>query len=53
MLTPLLVADLITRYDIQFEGRPSMEPKLDVVTTPRDKDVWARVLPRAEVAAHV
>jgi cytochrome P450 len=45
MLTPLLVADLISRYEIQFEGHPSMEPRLDVVTTPKDKDVWARVVP--------
>ena len=47
ILTPLLVADLISRYEIEFEGRPTLEPKLDVVTTPRDKDVWARIVPLA------
>jgi cytochrome P450 len=47
MISPLLVADLITRYEVNFETNCSMEPKLDVVTTPMEKDVWARVVPLA------
>ena len=45
MLSPLLVADLITRYDIRFETNLSLQTKLDVVTTPVEKDIWARLEP--------
>ncbi len=45
ILTPLLVADLISRYDIAFETPLSLRAKIDVVTTPAEKDIWARLVP--------
>jgi cytochrome P450 len=45
ILTPLLVADLISRYDIEFETPLSLRAKIDVVTTPAEKDIWARLVP--------
>ena len=53
MLSPLLVADLITRYDIRFETDLSLQTKLDVVTTPVEKDIWARLEPLTAEATAV
>jgi cytochrome P450 len=47
LLTPLLVADLVTRYDLHFESELSLETKLDVVVTPVEKALWARLTRRA------
>jgi cytochrome P450 len=43
MLSPLLVADLISRYDIRFETKLSLQTKLDVVTTPLENNIWGRL----------
>jgi len=42
VLSPLLVADIVTRYDLHFETPLSLEAKLDVVVTPREKSIFAR-----------
>ncbi len=43
ILSPLLVADLITRYNVTFQGPISMRGKLDVVYTPAEKEILARI----------
>ena len=45
ILSPLLVANLITRYDLEFKVPVSLLPKVDVVTTPVGKRIWARLVP--------
>jgi cytochrome P450 len=47
VLSPLLVADIVTRYDLTFDTPLSLEAKLDVVVTPREKEIWARFTPRS------
>jgi cytochrome P450 len=47
ILTPLLVADVITKYDVKFETPLSLRAKIDVVTTPAEKDIWGRLVPRS------
>jgi cytochrome P450 len=47
ILSPLLVADLISRYDVKFETEFSLQPRLDVVTTPVERKIWARLVPRS------
>jgi retinoid hydroxylase len=42
VLSPLLVANIVTHYDVKFETLLSMEPKLDVVVTPRETEIIAR-----------
>jgi cytochrome P450 len=46
ILSPLLVADLISRYDVKFETEISLKPRLDVVTTPLEPKIWARLVRR-------
>jgi cytochrome P450 len=43
VLTPLLVANLVSRYDLAFRGPISLKAKLDVVLTPAEKHLWARL----------
>ncbi len=43
ILTPLLVADLVTRYDITLRQPVSMRGKLDVVYTPVESSLIARI----------
>jgi cytochrome P450 len=45
LLSPLLVADLVQKYAIHFETDLSLQTKLDVVTTPVEKNIWARLIP--------
>ena len=42
VLSPLLVANIVTRYDMHLETPLSMEAKLDVVVTPREKAIIVR-----------
>jgi cytochrome P450 len=46
ILTPLLVADVVTRFDLQFETEFSLQAKQDVVNTPVEKKILARFVPR-------
>jgi cytochrome P450 len=42
VLSPLLVADIVTTYDVTFETPLSLEAKLDVVVTPKEDQIIAR-----------
>ena len=43
ILTPLLIADLITRYNIEFLTEISTKARLDVVTTPVEPQIFAKL----------
>jgi len=45
VLSPLLVADIVTHYKVTFETPLSLEPKLDVVVTPKEHEIIARFTP--------
>lgn len=42
VLSPLLVADIVTHYDLHFETKLSLDAKLNVVVTPKEKSIFAR-----------
>jgi cytochrome P450 len=46
VLTPMLVANLVTHYDLVFRDPVSLEGKLDVVFTPAAPQLWARLIRR-------
>jgi cytochrome P450 len=47
VLTPLLVANLVTRYELELETAPSMKAHLDVVVTPVEKMIRGRLVKRS------
>ncbi len=46
VLTPMLVANLVTRYDLVFRQPASLKGKLDVVYTPAEPQLWGRLIRR-------
>jgi cytochrome P450 len=46
VVAPLLVADIVTRYDVHFEVPLSLKLKVDVVITPREPKIMARFVLR-------
>jgi cytochrome P450 len=46
VVAPLLVADIVTNYDIEFTTPLSMRAKLDVVVTPKERSIIARFTKR-------
>ena len=46
VVAPLLIANIVTRYDMHFETPLSMVAKLDVVVTPKEKSIIGRFTPR-------
>jgi cytochrome P450 len=46
VVAPLLIANIVTHYDMHFETPLSMEAKLDVVVTPKEKSIIGRFTPR-------
>jgi cytochrome P450 len=46
VVAPLLVADIVTRYDLEFTTSVSLDAKLDVVVTPKEKAIVARFVRR-------
>jgi cytochrome P450 len=46
VVAPLLVANIVANYDIDFETPLSMRAKLDVVVTPRERSITARFTKR-------